>query len=189
MANLLPRSQAPFPALTEAERARVETRARFALGTPWTRLRSFSADAAHALAAELDELDEAPSLPVAQALLAELDTQRAERVSAVEAVTSGLRGLLFRPGRSLRSGEAEAASRGFFDVADRPPPLLWLEAVARPRATGSDEIEIGLLCGVPGDALERAAAGVSACVSGALTWTDDATAGIVSTLPGRIDGR
>ena len=78
MANLLPRSQAPFPALSEDERARVETRARFLLDAPWSRVSRASDEVGHRLEPELDELEEAPSLPMAQALLAEVDAVRAE---------------------------------------------------------------------------------------------------------------
>lgn len=190
MANLLPRSQAPFPALTEEQRARVESRARFLLETPWAHLRSASADAAHALAAELDELEEAASPALAEALLAELDARReafSGREDAVpaSAIAGGaLRVLLYRPGRSLRSGEAEAASRGFFDVADRPPVLLWLEVVARPRAEGSGEVEVGVLCGVPEEAVAVAEAGVRACGSGGLVWVDEAGVALAGGLSG-----
>lgn len=192
MANLLPRSQAPYPALTKVQRARVATRARSALEMPWARLRSACAETAAALASELNELDEAPSPALAEALLAEIDTHRESapgRVAAEAKADAGLRLLLYRPGCSLRSGEAEAASRGFFDVADRPPLLLWLEVVARPRAEGSDEVEVGLLCGVPEDAIIAAEAGVRACGTGSLVWLDDAQGEIVGRLPKRVEAR
>lgn len=191
MANLLPRAQAPYPALTEVQRARVAERAGSALEVPWARLQPACADVGHALAGELDEFDEAPSPALAEALLTEIDTLRESvpgRVTAEAKADAGLRLLLYRPGRSLRSGEAEAASRGFFDVADRPPLLLWLEAVARPRAEGSDEIEVGLLCGVPADATLAAEEGVRACGTGSLVWLDDAPGEIAARLPKRVNG-
>lgn len=189
MANLLPRSQAPFPALTEEQRARVKSRARFLVRGAWARLRDASAEAAHALAAELDELDEAPSPALAEALLAELDARRAalpdrEDAARTRAGEDGaVRILLYRPGRSLRSGEAEAASRGYFDVADRPPVLSWLEVVARPRAEGSGEVEVGVLCGVPEEAVAVAGDGVRACGSGGVVWVDEAGAALAGVLP------
>lgn len=186
MANLLPRAEAPFPGLSGVERTRVDTRARFLSGAPWPSMRAASAAMAHALASELDELEEAPSLPIAQSLLAELDAGRAAFHAGAgrKGDDQGtLRALLFRPGRSLRSGEAEAASRGFFDVADRPPPILWLEAIARSRAAGSAEVEVGILCGVPEAVLDAAEAGVRVCASGALTWVGDPEARFVDALP------
>jgi hypothetical protein len=76
--------------------------------------------------------------------------------------------LLYRPGRSISSGEAEIASRGFFDIQDRPPLGLWLEAIARARAPRSREFEVAVLCYVPADVLERANAGCRLCPTGGL---------------------
>ena len=168
MANLLPRHRAPFPALTEAQRARVERRARSIVGR-WDVLRLDGADLAERLAPELDDLDEAPALASAQAILADIEFWRDERRSDDDRIGEPA-WLLYRPGRSLRSGEAEVASRGFFDVADRPPPSVWVEALARPRAVGSSESEVGILCAIPAAVRGAAEAGVDACPSGALAW-------------------
>ena len=81
--------------------------------------------------------------------------------------------LLYWPGRSISSGEAEIASRGFFDVQDRPPLGLWLEAIARARAPRSREFEVAVLCYVPADVLERANAGCRICPTGGLAMLED----------------
>ena len=143
----------------------------------WRRARD---GVAAAVASELEELDDAPDLASAQALLARLAALRSASLSSV-AATGGVEiagWLLFRPGRSALTGEAEIASRGFFDVADRPPPVLWLEAVARRRAPGSEVQEVAILVPVPADCFEEAAAGREACPSGAITWVAEASASL-----------
>ena len=74
----------------------------------------------------------------------------------------------FLPGYSLDTGEAEIASRGFFDSGDRPPLALWVAAVTRARAVGSQELEIAILCYAPADVAGRVRAGFEACPNGAL---------------------
>ena len=44
--------------------------------------------------------------------------------------------MVMEAGRSLSTGEAEIASRGFFDVRDRPPIGLWVESISRRIARG-----------------------------------------------------
>jgi hypothetical protein len=81
--------------------------------------------------------------------------------------------LCYLPGRSLATGEAEIASRGFFDDLDRPPPGLWIEAIAR-RASGADSAEeLAILCWIPEPAIASARAGQRACVTGSLASPDD----------------
>lgn len=73
-------------------------------------------------------------------------------------------------GRSIGTGEAEVASRGFFDIWDRPPRRLWMEVFARPRPRGAAGEEIALLAFVPLADLERARLGRQADPNASL-WT------------------
>lgn len=163
------------PALDRARR-RLATIASFEASA----LAALSAEAAEGLAADLDELDERPDPASAEALLAQLDAMRArlgappttivvEDGAPVEAPSGAW--LVHRPGRSLRTGEAEIASRGFFDVADRPPLALWLEVLVGEAATPGAPLAVGILCRVPAPEAARARAGCEACPSGAL-WTE-----------------
>ena len=185
MANLLPRDQPrePFAALSAEQRARFEQRAHFLVGQSWKTVARHteilsdsdpSGDSGGDLALELEELEAAPSLSACQALVDRVDAVR--RGSLEPTVAQPLpRGgwLLYWPGRSISSGEAEIASRGFFDVQDRPPLGLWLEAIARARAPRSREFEIAVLCYVPADVLERANAGCRLCPTGGLAMLED----------------
>jgi len=179
MANLLSRTQSPtpFPAFDPDQRARFDERARFVVQAPWSALQRVHEELVQLHGSELEELDEAPSVASAQALLAQLDAARRDGLTdATEGAVggvSGVRWLLFRPGRSLSTGEAEIASRGFYDVADRPPLSLWVEAVGRPRAEGSQETEVAILCAVPEAVCDAAAAGRDVCSSGALAWVEE----------------
>ena len=181
LANLLSRSQPrePFAALSAEQRARFEERARFLVGQSWTTIaRYFEERDREGLgddaADELEELESAPSLSACQALVNRVDALR-RGLPEPPPDPSQPRGdwLLYWPGRSVSSGEAEIASRGFFDVQDRPPLGLWVEAIARARAPGSREFEIAVLCYVPADALEPANAGCGVCPTGALAMLED----------------
>ncbi|MCB9724170.1 MAG: hypothetical protein H6748_09010 [Spirochaetaceae bacterium] len=184
MVNLLPgtRSRPSLPALTREQRVRVRTRWSRIAGWP-TELRLELERRAHArLEAELEELEQAPALEHALDLLAGLDAIRSELVAAdpdPDPETAGgpsdpseadpATWVVYWPGRSLASGEAEIASRGYLDVWDRPPLGDWLEAVARPTRTGDSlAFEVGILVGVRAVDRARLAAGCAASPSGAL---------------------
>jgi hypothetical protein len=77
--------------------------------------------------------------------------------------------ICYRPGRSLSTGEAAVASRGFFDVLDRPPIGLWIEAVARPIDSSRERFETAIITWIPAADVERAAAGCQVCTSGSIT--------------------
>lgn len=176
MANLIRRSEAPspWPAMDPDQRARFEERARVVVASRWPALRRAQAQILPELAADLEDLEEAPSLPAAQAMLAQLDALRRGAVGAPgEARPADVRWLLHRPARSLQTGEAEVASRGFFDVNDRPPPILWLEAIGRPRPGRPGQTDVAILCAIPSSALATAEAGRRACLNGALTFLDE----------------
>lgn len=141
------------------------------------------------LAPLLEELDVAPSRLTAEDLLEALDGLRDEALAsampearddgappaALPAEREGLARdggfLVHRPGRSLSTGEAEIASRGYFDAVDRPPIATWLGVLD---AT-SEGVEAGVWIAAwvePGE-VERARAGCRACPSGALAWLED----------------
>ena len=176
MVNLLgPRPPRTGLVLLEAEpRGRVEAR----LAGLAERVRCGRVDemalARDDLADALEELDQVPSPISALACLEAIDGLRRATWGGIEAAPSpsshpnaGLaRGdyVGHRPGRSLSTGEAEIASRGYFDVADRPPIGGWIGLVA----PASGEGELVIVAWVPEEALERARAGCRACPNGAL---------------------
>lgn len=158
------------------------------------------ARAADDLVPVLEELDAARSRLVAEDLLAALDGLRdaflesetsevrmgassstaattgstAEVETEVTALARDGGFVGHRPGRSLTTGEAEIASRGYFDAADRPPIATWLGVL---EAT-SDGVEDGvwIVAWVEPSEVERARAGCRACPNGALAWLDDVSA-------------
>lgn len=135
-----------------------------------------------ALEVELEELDQTPSRISALACLEAIDGLRRDLAGKVDAGPSSrswpgdvlARGdyVGHRPGRSLSSGEAEIASRGYFDVADRPPIGCWIGLLApgsgasRPHEEAVEDLVI--VAWIPEQALVRARAGCLACPNGAL---------------------
>ncbi len=186
MANLLARIPAPasFPPLDGAALVRLVARYRrldridpVALVEPRLHARLVGA-----CESELDELEQAPSLAGAHELLDRIDRERhAHRVGSELPLTAPVESLpaspgadgasawlLYRPGRSLETGEAEIASRGFFDVRDRPPLGLWLEVLGRREAHAPEGVDLGILCWLPPDDRARARAGARACCTRSL---------------------
>jgi hypothetical protein len=76
--------------------------------------------------------------------------------------------LVYRPGRSLGTGESDLASRGLFDARDRPPLGGWIEAVARPEAGRPGRFDLAILVWMPEAERARATAGCEASATGAL---------------------
>lgn len=169
MVNLLSRGARPdpFPAL--------DAQAWDALLSRVGRCVAFRQDAALAtfqahvetLAGELDELESAPSLMSASALIEAIGQLRLEgigdaRPAARSAGSDALDDpgaaragslLCYFPGRSLSTGEAEVASRGYFDALDRPPLWSWVAVVGRRSGGTAQEFEVGILAWVaPEDA-------------------------------------
>lgn len=156
----------------------------------------------------LEELESAPSLITAHDLLDGLDRVRREirsqrgspdepraraRARVAESSTSGalvdsgdrpLPGELFCywPGRSLSTGESEVASRGFFDVMDRPPLGYWLEAIARPIDATHETFEVAILVWVPAAEFARAQAGRRACGNGSLALLREVSPDLVEQI-------
>jgi hypothetical protein len=170
----------PLSVFDDSQRARFEERARFLLRLPggdatWRDL----AGLVEASSLEFEELESDPSLAAAEELLVRIDLARRELVESIESAPPGAsesdtgEWLCYWPGRSLSTGEAEIASRGFFDVRDRPPVGLWLDAIGRRRSTSVDAHEVVILCWVPPAAIERAWAGVKACSAGSLSALSD----------------
>jgi hypothetical protein len=131
---------------------------------------------------ELEELESESSGVVLDALLDRIEAARRESLAARDASRElGARGddpgsgrlLIHRLGASLGTGEAEVAARGFFDVWDRPPLALWLEALSRPLPRRPDAFELAVLVFVPAEAVEAATAGRRACSSGALCFLEE----------------
>jgi hypothetical protein len=73
-----------------------------------------------------------------------------------------------RPGRSLATGEAEIASRGYFDVEDRPPIACWIGLLVPAVRAPKGEEDLVVVAWIPERAVERARAGCRACPNGAL---------------------
>jgi hypothetical protein len=97
--------------------------------------------------------------------------------------------LCYWPGRSLSTGESEIASRGFFDVMDRPPLAYWLEAVARPAGATDDAFEVAILVWVPVLEFGRVQAGRRACGNGSLALLREVSPDLVVQLAPMIDDR
>lgn len=133
------------------------------------------------LALEIEELDSAPTRVAALALLETIDTLRREAVAALSVDLSGPSDLAHRaaliedadfvchrPGRSLNTGEAEIASRGYFDAEDRPPLACWIGVLASSATSAAEEADFVIVAWTsPGDR-ERVRAGRQACPNGAL---------------------
>lgn len=201
MANLLPRttSPKPFPRLDPEQFERFAFRLQTlvaALDRPEgfqqieSRLSSFEVP--------LEELESGTSLVTAHDLLDGFD--RARRAVLGEAserdemsslptrstdTAESSRGgelLCYWPGRSLSTGESELASRGFFDVMDRPPLTYWLEAIARPTGATRETFEVAILVWVPALDFARAQAGRGACGNGSLALLREVSADLVEQL-------
>ena len=161
LANLLPRTESrePFPLLDPEQYARFESRlcsVVSAVASP-DRLRRL-ARRLGAFDGPLDELESAPSLVTAFDLLDGLERLRVEvslatddRGNADDDSTRSLPHpplgelICYWPGRSLSTGEASVASRGFFDMLDRPPIGFWTEAIARPMDSTREKFEIAII--------------------------------------------
>jgi len=193
MANLLSRRPPPdpFPALTNDQRDRLQSRLAAVAALGAEARQSLTRRAQSELEAELDELESAPLLVTALELLDRLDGLRAGLDGSVSPVPrsdalveGGL--VLYRPGRSLETGEADVASRGYFDGLDRPPLAGWLEAVGRSHSTAPDGFELGLICWVAASDLARARAGCEACASSALTLLEESLEPLGRQLSGLL---
>lgn len=137
------------------------------------------------LEVELEELASAPSRVSVLALLEAIDGLRRgardDLRSRADAGVGARRAALLargdyvchRPGRSLATGEAEIASRGYYDVEDRPPIVSWVAALASAAAPSRERDEIAIVAWIPPADLERARAGNRACPNGALILLSD----------------
>jgi hypothetical protein len=195
MANLLSRAASPFPSFDQEQRVRFEERARFVVGRSAQDLIASVGLITAEVEADLEELDASPSLVVAQALLSRIDAHRRENRALGLALSEDVHGIGrgagdwigYRPARSLETGEAEIASRGFFDVRDRPPLGLWVDVVARARAAGSVAVDLAVLCYVPAEMEARAQAGRDLCPSGALVPLSDLSVVLDQEVRGLLD--
>jgi hypothetical protein len=135
--------------------------------------------------ASLEELESVTSLLTAADLLDAFDRVRADATSDFDGRDVGpIAGAFFCywPGRSLSTGEAELASRGYFDVMDRPPLANWLESIARPMASNQQEFEVAILVWVPEADLDRAHLGRRACGTGSLALLPEASTRLAEQL-------
>jgi hypothetical protein len=143
----------------------------------------------------LDDLESEASLVTALDLLDGIERARAEASAGASdrddwgegAPGSSLRPpfgelICYRPGHSLSTGEAAVASRGFFDVLDRPPIGFWIEAVARPIDSTREKFETAIIAWIPAGDVERAAAGRRACKSGSLAMLGEISERLVRQL-------
>lgn len=134
----------------------------------------------------LEELENAVTPEGLEELLERIDSARLDSLEGLPPLegASAARGDLFChwPGRSLATGEAEIASRGFFDDRDRPPLVLWLDVIARPAARRDSAFESAVLAWVPFDRLDAARAGRAACPNGALAFVAEISRPLASQL-------
>ena len=146
------------------------------------RLRSLGG-AIDSLEIELEELASAPSRVAALALFEAIDGLRrgACELASSDPISSSSRPaplaggdyVCHRPGRSLSTGEAEIASRGYFDVEDRPPIACWIGLLSPQPVSSGDEEDVVIIAWISPDDLECARAGCDACPNGALTLLAD----------------
>jgi hypothetical protein len=205
LANLLSRTAArkSFPSLDPEQHARFESR--------FARLVSLlsTADSVRvlernlgALEPQLEELESEASLVAAFDLLDGIERTRFEVTTATKTrrdsgdartlAPPGPTGgdlICYWPGRSLSTGEPNAASRGFFDGFDRPPIGFWLEAIARPSESSREEFELAIIAWVPAVDVDRARAGCRACTSGSLALLSDVSKELSQQLRSVLDGR
>ena len=201
MANLLPRTTSlkPFPRLDPEQCERFGDRLQTlieALARPMG-LRQLERRLS-AFEVPLEDLEGGTSLLTAHDLLDGFDRARRAVLDSTDAVSesadastrspgvdrnaSGGELLCYWPGRSLSTGESELASRGFFDVMDRPPLAYWLEAIARPTGASHEAFEVAILAWVPAPELERAHAGRRACGNGSLALLTEVSSDLVEQL-------
>ncbi|GEM_PF-1952578 len=109
-------------------------------------------------------------------------SQEDERSNRASSTAPGGELLCYWPGRSLSTGEAEVASRGFFDSLDRPPIGLWLEAISRPIHSPSEKFEIAILAWIPPEHAERAERGRRACTNGSLSTLNETSKALSQQL-------
>lgn len=201
MVNLLGRTEPnqPFPPLDPEQRERFESRltvlAAKACSSSFLRQLDRGLDV---LEESLEELESEPSLATALDLLDRIDRARIEVSAGSADRDEGLARsskspvggelICYLPGRSLSSGQAGVASRGFFDVLDRPPIGFWVEAIARPLNSSHERFEIAVIAWIPAQAVERATAGRRACVSGSLMKLGEASDALLRQLSPILSG-
>ena len=197
MVNLLSRRTpgAPFSALVAEQRVRLQSRLIAAAAlTPAARA-ELTARAHARFEAEFEELEREPSLEAALDLLDRFEPLRSEAVRECDREPSGRPDeetaerlapaggfVLYWPGRSLETGEADIASRGYFDALDRPPVANWLEAIGRRKSSEREEFEVAFVAFVPASDLSRAQAGCAACCSDALAFVDASLGALATQL-------
>jgi len=198
LANLLSRTESrePFSMLDPEQCARFESRLRTlaSAGASSEFLRRLERRLG-AFDEPLEELESEASLVTALDLLDAIARVRVEALSGM--VDRGTRGdgsvesyspppngelICYWPGRSLSTGEAGVASRGFFDLLDRPPIGFWIEAIARPTDSTREKFEIAIIAWIPTNDIERAVAGRRACMRGSLAMLDEVSKALVRQL-------
>lgn len=194
MANLLQRTIAspPVPPFDPDQRARFESRFATLVETLAQPACDREVDRLlFALEPELEELENAPSLVAALDLLDAIERARhaaldhAGDASGPDRTVPRSRPgdlILHWLGRSLATGEAGIASRGFFDGFDRPPLRYWLEAIGRRREGSLDEFEVVIVAWVPTEDLERARTGCEASASRSLAFLEQASPDLANQL-------
>lgn len=139
------------------------------------------------VASEIEDWAEDATPQMLEALLEEIDALRPEP-DASRPVPAG-EFFVYRWGRSLATGEAEVASRGFFDVWDRPPPEFWVEVFVRPQPRNAAGDEVAVLAYVCEREVARAEAGRVACSSGALAGLAEVSPSLAEQLGPLLGGR
>lgn len=177
-----------LPALRAIALARAAHAERASRADRWSLQEAFSED--------LEEVETAVSEAALDALLEEIHARRCQMIeetplrsesASAAPFAAGDRFGIHSLGRSLATGEAEIASRGFFDALDRPPVEYWLECVRHPTARRDEGAGVGVLFFVPAACAALAEAGCAACPSGALTLVDPRQTALYGQLAQRVD--
>ena len=197
MVNLLSKTQSkePFQSLDPDQCERFGDRLETLLSVFGTARRGrFVEEFSGAIDQALEELENEASLVTAMELLDRIERFRLDRKRdeggpgrAEERIrrTAELEGsdfVCYWPGRSLATGEAEVASRGFFDGIDRPPIGFWIEAVARPTGWTRARFEVVVVAWVPASEVERAEAGCAAAANQSLLMLRETSETIANQL-------
>lgn len=132
------------------------------------------------------DLEEESALPALEEALDLLTMRRRSALAAAQdrerGEVEGGRLLVCELDMSIGSGEAEAASEGFFDVDDRPPWDLWLACFGKTRPAQPEEPIACLIAWVPDSLRARAEAGVRSSSSRCLLWVDEVGGALADQL-------
>jgi len=182
--------ESTFAALDEA-RVRQLTQRLLSVSRLWASgSKSDRSTGVDALRDELEDVELDVSAPLLDAFLDRIEATRTEALRGQDRLPGQKprgRFLVYRFDRTLETGEAEIASRNFFDVRDRPPLSLWLETLTRATSRKKGSFEVAVVVFIPEAHRTRAVAGREACPNGSLFFLDEVDGELSNQLGGIVD--